>query len=48
MDVLSDIREVVRYNGIHIHSVIFYNIFMYFNLEFSSEEIKVKVAMRET
>jgi hypothetical protein len=44
---MSDIRGVVRYNGMHKHNIPFNNI-MYFNLEFSGNEIKVKVALRET
>jgi hypothetical protein len=37
MDVLSDIRGVVRYNGLHKHSIPI-AMFIYLNLEFSGEE----------
>jgi hypothetical protein len=48
-DVLSDIRGIVRYDGMHQHSVPLYSV-NYFDLEFSGEKIKVrvKVAKRET
>jgi hypothetical protein len=39
--------RLIKYNGVHKHSIPFYN-FRYFDLDFSAEEIKVKVAMRET
>jgi hypothetical protein len=38
---------VVRYNGMHKHSIPLYNV-THFTLEFSGEEIKVKVNIRET
>jgi hypothetical protein len=38
-DILSDIRKVVRYNGMHKHSVPFYNVYV---LQFGFLRKKVK------